>query len=503
MKLNAVVLDKRKSSNISISELFLFYALLAAAVFAVYIKTALGLPFFMLLLLLSFFSKRNYFWIALFFIFLQEPAGFFMYTQSSHLPFIQAIPRISLTPMDLFTVLMLFKMVINKSHLNFRLKTPLIFLGLYIAGSFFISAIFSNTSIDVTARFSRSLIYMMWIFFTAAFLRDINDFLKFLELLLPITIFILLSQIYFILKGEQLIALFNPEANIIILNSLTGEARAWTGGFLLLFCCYFSAFFLMQFKQNKKRENYYYIISIICFLVAIIAATRFLFGIFFFMAVMIYGRKLKEMPKIVILAAGAVILLLFLIKIGIFSSHYLKYSLWARVSQIFDFAAGKGAEIDTVVSRLDQLKYMIDAISKKPFFGYGFTEEALLHVNNNWGFQNTLVMFGFFGFFLFIWLFKAYFRLITVANRRPYAISEAKAALKILLVTFFGMLLGYFTTWDFFSLFYPSVVVFNMVFFSLSEVFVNKIESEKNNTMETKPGANTKPGILLFKKRES
>jgi hypothetical protein len=330
-------------------------------------------------------------------------------------------------------------------------------------------------------RFARSLAYLMWIFFSVAFLNEIEDIFKFFELILPIAFFILFSQVYYISNGGvRLISLFNPEANQqLLINTITGELRALIVGFLALFCCYFGAFFLMQFKQNRKRKHYYNIITIVCFLSVLLSATRFAFGVFLFIALLIYSKKLKDLPKIIMFIGAIVLISMLLVKFGIFSEGYLKSSLWGRVSQVFDLASGKGGQIDTFASRLEQLRYMAEGIRGSPFFGYGFSKEALQYSNNNWGFPNTIMMFGFFGFFMFIFLFKSYIKIITSIIRKPYVDPEMKAALKVLLATFAGMLLGYFTTWDFFSFFYPQIVAFDMVFFALSETLFRCVNAEE------------------------
>jgi hypothetical protein len=472
---------KEKSSPLSKIELIFFYFLFAAAIYAVYIKAGLALPFFLVILILAFFSKRNYFWIAFFFLILQAPAKFFYYTPNYHLPFLTFIPGLSLTPIDLFTVMMFAKFIINKKHIKFKLKTPFSILLVYFIFSFLLSGIFFNTSLDITGRFARSLAYLMWIFFSAAFMNEIEDIFKFFELILPIAFFILFSQVYYILNGGMnLISLFNPEVNQqALINTLTGEVRASLGGFPSLLCCYFGAFFLMQFKQNRKRKYYYNIITIMCFLSVLLSATRYAFGVFLFIALLIYSKKLKDLPKIIIFIVAIVLISMLLVKFGIFSDEYLKSSLWGRVSQVFDFASGKGGQIDTFASRLEQLRYMTESVKGSLFFGYGFSEQALQYSNNNWGFPNTIIMFGFFGFFMFIFLFKSYIKIISSTMKKPYIDPDIKAALKVLLATFSGMLLAYFTTWDFFSLFYPEVLAFDMIFFALSETLFKRANAEE------------------------
>lgn len=477
---------KKKSTNLPARELFFFYFLFTAAIYLVYRKPGLALPFFLSTLVLSFLSKKNYFWIAFFFLILQTPAWFFLYSPNYHLPMIFAIPGFSLTPIDIFTIVMSVKFIIYRKHIELKLKVPFIILLIYFIFSFFLGGIVFSTSLDAIGGFARTVIYIIWIVFIVAFLKEIEDIFKFLELMLPIAFFILFSQIYSILNGgAELISLFNPEAGTIIsLNTLTGEVRAGIGGFLALFCCYFSAFFLTQFEQNKKRKRYYYIITVVCFLSVFLSATRFAFGVFLLIALVIYSKKLKELPKIIIFVAGTMLVLMLLVKFGVFSETYLRTSLWDRISQVFDFVAGKGAQIDTFASRLEQLQYMAKGIWQSPFFGYGFSDESVRYFNNNWGFPNTLIMFGFFGFLLFIFLFKSYLTIIIATSRKAYVNPEMKAALKVLLATFLGMLLGYFTTWDFFSLFYPNVVAFNMMFFGLSEILLKHTATQAKNQEE-------------------
>jgi len=477
--ISRIQLANKEKTHFPKRELFLFYFLFTAAIYFVYKKPNLALPFFLFVLAWSWFSAKNYFWIAFFFLIIQAPAWFFWYTPTSHLPGIKVMPSISFSPPDFFTVMMLCKAFFLKKYINLKLKIPLTFLLVYFIFSFFWGVLFHSASLDEPINFIRPVFYTTWIIFFTAFMSQKEDIFKFFRLLFPVAFFVLFCQIYFLLNRNEFINLFDPLArSIVTTNTLTGELRSAIGLPGLSFLSYIGALFILGFKQ-KTGDKYVFFVATSWFFGVFLSATRSFFGFFLFIWLGVYSRKIKQLPKIVGLVVLILIILFSLIKLGVFSEEYLRSSLWARLSQVFDFISGKGAQIDTVANRFEQLKIMLPKISESLLFGYGFSDISNTYYNNNWGFFNTILMFGLVGFLFFIFLFISYFKMMLSALRKLAPNSVFREPLRVLIVSFCAILSIYFFNLDLFSLTESYKAVFITVFFAISEVSVRLADAER------------------------
>jgi hypothetical protein len=476
--MNNAYQSKEKKQSFLKSEVFVFYLLFTAAVYFVYKKPGLCLYFFIALLVAAWFSRRNYFWMAFFFIILESPGYFFEYAETSHLPFIKILPGVSLTPIDCFILLMLAKLIMQGKRIKLKLKTPLALLFLNFIFAFFLGAIFFQSSSGTSITFIRPTIYMAWILVFTGFIESKEDMHNFFKLLLPMAFFIVFTQIYFLSKSREFINVFDPQARAALeLNSLTGEIRAPMGGVLALFLIYIYALVAFNFKEQIISKWYLTVIISLCMLSAILSATRSWFGIFLFILISIYYKQIAKMWKMGLLIMLTIFILFSLVRLGVFSKEYLKESLWGRLSQVFIFASGKGGQIDSYESRQIQSGKIFDVIKEQLFFGYGFSDISVRYHNNNLGFLNTILISGIFGQAIIIFLAYSYFKMIFSALKKIPPNSSYRPALRVLPISFSGILIFYFIDWDFFSFLYFEKVAFMMVFFGMSEVFIRNNEN--------------------------
>jgi O-antigen ligase len=202
-------------------------------------------------------------------------------------------------------------------------------------------------------------------------------------------------------------------------------------------------------------------------LIAFLSATRVWFGIFLFITAGVFLKKIKYLSKMLVPVLLILVILFSLMKSAILTKDYLTHSTWGRVSQIFDLGSGKCENIDTLASRLDDVPTLLNAIRSNPFFGYGFSDISYKCYDSDIGFLNTIMMFGIIGFCFFVYLYISYFKMMFSALNKP---NSSKEFPLVLLTTFCAMLIAYFLTWDFFSLYHAAKVSFLMVFFGLSEI---------------------------------
>ena len=472
-------LKEKTSSKL---EPFFFTFLFAAAIYFVYLKTSLALPFFLGLLGLAWFSKKDYFWIAFFFTILDCPAWFFTSTPTSNLPLIKLLPGASLTPIDCFTILMAAKALLQYKKLRFKpaFKTPLILLFIYFIFSFFWGIVSHSESLDAAVSYTRPVIYFFWYIIFIVFIKSEEEVFKFLKLIFPIVFFIIINQFYFLLRGDEFISFFDPYARqVLATNTVTGELRPTIASIEVLFFSYLGGLLLIKRKGKLISKPYIYLVVITAFLSIFISATRVLFVIFTIIFVGAFSRKMKDAVRITAVILVIFLLMFALIKFGVISEEYLKYSAWGRISQVFMLFGGGGSQIDTFSSRLEQLNMLYGKISQNMILGYGFSTASAANYDNDLGFINTILVLGVVGFLLYIFLFISYFKMIFSTLKRIRKEDVHRDFLRLLLVSFIAMLVAYCFSWDFFTPFYAYKIAFIMIFFGISEIFVRKDVSEK------------------------
>jgi hypothetical protein len=413
---------------------------------------------------------------------LQEPGYLFRYTPTSHLPSIQPYKGISITPLDSFTVLMLLKAYHYRKRIDIVLKLPFAVLMLYFLFSFITGIIFYSYSLDDSIWFLRPIFYSSWLVIFVALVDSREKIFKFFMLLFPVIFFILFTQFYFLINGIEFISMLDYYARQeIATNTLTGTIRLIAGGENLLLFCYMGSLFFIQYGKSVKEKPYYYIIAAGIFLSIFISASRALFGLYLFITVGTFFRKIKDLPKNMSWLLLVVIILLVLIKLEVFSEEYLKESIWGRVSQVFDIFKGKGKEIDTVGSRLIGFKEMLKVVKKEPILGYGFSETSRMYYDNDLGFVNTILMFGVVGLILFICLYVSYIKMMLFTLRVLGQDDALRECIRVSLVTFLAFLIGYCFTIDLFTPFYFQYVALITIFFAISNIFVKESLLEKEN----------------------
>ncbi|RKX91749.1 MAG: hypothetical protein DRP84_11150 [Spirochaetes bacterium] len=153
----------------------------------------------------------------------------------------------------------------------------------------------------------------------------------------------------------------------------------------------------------------------------------------------------------------------------------LLVSAWKRVSQVSYIAKGNIYIVDTARSRFfDQLPIILEQIKQNPLTGYGVSEITMEYCNNNLGFVNTILMFGIFGLSLFIYFFIKYFSMISTSIKR-FDNNPFKNSLKIMAIVWVGILIGYFSTWDFFT-YYFYKTFFISILIAITEFFIREAE---------------------------
>ena len=120
---------------------------------------------------------------------------------------------------------------------------------------------------------------------------------------------------------------------------------------------------------------------------------------------------------------------------------------------------------------------MVEVMKQNLLMGYGFSRATMIYYDNDFGFLNTILMFGVAGLSFLIFFFVKLFTLLIAVIKRVSASNSLKLPLKIIAIAWVGVLIGYFTTWDFFTWYFYKVF-FVAVLIALSETFVMQANTE-------------------------
>lgn len=468
------VIDLR--SRMYIDYLLLITLFLASFYFVYFLPQGSSRIFFLLLLVLFLVSKRDYLWFAFFFVLAQGPGYLFAdYSGVSlqRLPLYAPFAGMSFTPIDFFVFLALLKALIRGKKTKFTLGKPLLALLLYIIFSLFVASLIFGTDLDTVVWNIRWLFYYSIIVSFAYLVYKKRDMYAFIVLIIPCVFFVLFTQVYFIATGNEFINLFNPDFRWITVNSITGSLRPVMGGVLVLFSGFIFSI-LMSLNNDHDIPNFVLYLTIVAaFISVILSATRLWFVIFSFVLVgYIIVSKKKVVSTIGITAIFALVLGA-LIYLEVVPLEFLVESSWGRLRQVSNIATGNIYSIDTARSRiLVQVPILIEMIRQNPIIGYGFSYVTMSFYNNNFGFLNTILLFGISGFALLLFFIARLLLELLSCAKKMSAHNPHKTQLKILVVVWLGILVGYFTTWDFFTMsfdkvFFTSILIVFVEFFAV------------------------------------
>jgi len=432
---------------------YLFVLLGIAFVSVYFLPQSISRIVFLGFILAFFFSKEDYIWFAFFFILTQGPGYIFadLGPAVRRLPLYRITPGMSLIPMDIFAIVAIVKAFLGGKRIKMKLRKPLTLLFGYICFISIAGAILFGVNIGIATWHMRWLFYYSFIVSFLYLIHNGRNVYRFHILLTPLVFFILFTQMFFIVKGVEFINLLDPGYRGIAYIEI-GLLRAIPGGILLLFLCYIFSFVAAE-NATRLQKVYWYFVTGTCLLSIFISATR-IWVIIFSVILILYGLRHRHgvlnIVKVIIIFA---IIIVILFTTGVISPAYLMRGPITRIQQLFALVQGKIYEVPTFQSRvMQQLPILIDIIKENPFIGYGISYISEAYFNVNLGCINTILMFGVLGFLIFVYFFVRYFKLLNSALKRLHPTNPYRNFIQMMAVTWIGILIGYFSTWDFFTI---------------------------------------------------
>jgi hypothetical protein len=465
---------------------FLTSMLLLSVYFVYFASQSLARLFFLALLIVFFFSKKDYLWFAFFLIIMWTPGYLFSDfsgLSTKRLPLYSFIPGWSFTPLEFFLMIAFVKAIIYGKKVDFVFKKAFIPIVLYavllLLLSFFVYGT-SGRSIEITLLgFANFTIFLS---FSYLIYRQ-RDVQRFIYLLSSIVFFVLFEQLFYIIAGYRIIDLLSPGYMQLMMLE-TGDPRFIMGGEMVLFFGYISSLLLLQQKHSRLLGIYLYCVIIACFLSVFLSATRIWFIVFSFIMLWYVFFSMKNVRTFLKLAIVAILIFVFAM-----SSQPLRSAMvgaWDRIDQIEAVAQGDFADAPTFQFRFSaRLPRLLVGLSQNWILGWGFSDEYFRYSDGHVGNFDLLLQVGAIGFLLFSYLWIFYFRAIFRARSVKGGRGKGKDPLAVLAFAFAAMLIAHFSTYLWFTL-VPNrrSGVFLLVFISISEFYIRSTKHGVDITSE-------------------
>ena len=212
------------------------------------------LIYFLSLLVIFFKSDKYYFWLAVLFVFIDSPAGFFPTNNEYYsLPLVPfpGMPR-NINFSEIFIIVAALKTVNMKVRNKFFLKNSLSLLGIYFIFLILISN-FYEISLLKMLNTARHVIPYLFFFIIPRLLKDEEDFQKFLNIIFAFIFLLFVSQMYELVSGAKFTSLFG-QTKLSLLGKSSGvidpaeeTARVIYSVHIILLSFVFSLFFFFLF----------------------------------------------------------------------------------------------------------------------------------------------------------------------------------------------------------------------------------------------------------------
>jgi len=456
------------------TDLFYLILLFTISVLVVYYTSKIFIQGYFLVLLLFFWrSSKNYFWFALFFIFINEPAGFFSGGSASiyhRMPLYSVGQGLSFTFYDFFVIIALLKALHKKKGIKLLFSKPLIILSLYGLVLLLISFVF-GINFDTIVALSRSIMFYTLFISIPYLIYKEEDVEKFVHLVFPFVFLIFFGQLYEFVNQQNLIVFFDP-SRILEIAKWEGEVRAVMDGVMIIFFSYIFALFYLSKRNYTGKKNYLYLIIIISFLSVIISSTRSWIGMFAVLLIIYFLFIEKAKPKLIVTTSLFIILSFFVYsKIPVLKRAIdTGFNRFSTIEYLIEGDITAGSTLDRYSVRLPRV---MEGFKQNPVIGWGFSKTYLKYADGHVGNFNLLLQVGIIGFFFFVyfWYFvykKTFFIHKKLSNINPY-----KKSLLVLPLGLTGMLILHFSSYQFFGFgFNYAGISFLALYFSLVNQYI-------------------------------
>lgn len=424
------------------------------------------------MLVLFIFSKKDYWWLALFFILYSGPWGLFSEDTRDAvvgIPLFSIGSGFSFSFIQIFFIISFFKaLYINPRFLSF-FRSPFQLIFVYFA-FLLVIALFYGANTGVIFDDLKVAVFWGLVFVLPALVRKPSEVYKFLFLILPVVFLVFIDAVYFLFTGGDyiyyLIYSASPLRDFELMSGLDPEVnlRFAPYGWHAVLLGYISSLALAQ--TDRKHTVFLFTTAIAAFAVVLISATRSWFIIFGLIALLTMWRSRRI--KTVAVLSGILLILFFVL----FSESSISREIFGgslkRILSVFEVNREGYFLPESIESKFSvRLPPQLELIRQNPITGWGFTEKR---GDVDVGFFGQWVEIGLAGLAIFFYLWYEYIKLVRAAVNDWRLPQQYRNLMFVILAGFVGLLISHFTTNQIFGI--TSYTVFIPIYFWVTDIFL-------------------------------
>jgi hypothetical protein len=385
-------------------EIFHFIALIfATEIILSFTPAYFQLLFFLILLFVYSFSKRDYFWIAYFAAVIFETGGFFVRDM---------ILGFGIIPFSLFFIFSITTTIkgYRKYRNNVFLLNNQYYLWIfYLFILVFIGLFYGITGVGKTGFRVEFLTIIFLLCVPTLFMLpkyfDNAYYIKRFAQLIFISVFInIAGQIFHLASGNPIFLALNPEFSqpgyLTDLAFSEKLIRPVWGHFILFIAMFFALYYIVK---NDKYFNRLYLLIIVfaCYVSAFIGATRgwiLSFSFILFMFIIAYSTT----GNLLLVIRSIVVLIILLALLITFSDAFrIQTSLASERLSTLEYLLKGDITAGGTTSRLTyRSDKVMDVFRLHPVFGNGFSNITFKAMDQHVGNQNMLMEGGIIGYLI-------------------------------------------------------------------------------------------------------
>ena len=416
-----------------------FLEVLLYLIFALVLVYFVPAPFnkivFIGVLPLAWRSKRDYLWMAFFFIVEDIPGGLFsggLANDPYRLPLYTIMPGISFSIRELYLLLLFIKVLIKPGYKQNLQKNyfskELSLLGYYLIFLLFISTLLGMT-FDGYKNFYKICVSLTLFISVPVILRNRDYFFRFLKILFPFAIIAVLFQVYSLTFGQQLIAVFKPGVlttqGVLLSSGSTEEWQRPIEMVHVLLVCFVGSLFFLNKGERSFKPGYLITINILSFLGIFLTGTRSWFValivVYFYFGMIGISQLTSGLIK-KIFTASILIICVSLIPVitNQISNAWDRLSTLEKVAEGDVTAGGTASRYDVRAPRV-----MEGFRSSTIVAGAGFSELYYQYQDGHVGYHNMLLNAGIIGMLLFVVIIvKAFYLIYNLSKSKVLSIQS-------------------------------------------------------------------------------
>lgn len=390
----------------------LFFYLIVAFVLVYFIPVRLNRLLFLLVLPIVWYSKRDYFWIAFFFILNEMPGGLFsggLREDPFRLPIYSIAPGFSSAINELFILLIFAKSLINK-RIN-RIYSPPFFskelkLLLWLFIGLIVVSPLMGMSMETMANVFKLSISFTLFYSLFHLINHEEQLVNFLKIMFPFAFVALALQIYGLINGEQLIALVKPGIKVVQGSYASNDPKGWIRPIELghaMLITFSGSLFLLISRRHNFSKQYLILINLISFLVVLMSGTRSWFIAFCIGYISFFFFAGKKIPKLFLNSLFVILIVIFSIRVISVVNKQVNNAL-SRIMTVEKVIEGDITGGGTI-SRFDVRapRVMQGFYSSTIILGAGFSDHFYEYADGHVGYHNILLNAGIAGFILIMY----------------------------------------------------------------------------------------------------